>query len=219
MGADELPCHAVLFDCDGVLVDSDASVTRAWRRWAEAYGLDPQTVPSMVHGRRASDSVAQLIGADDRERALATINAYELDDAPQVTAVAGARDLIMSVPDGRRAVVTSGSKALATARLRAAGIDPPPVLITADDIAEGKPAPDGYLQAAAALGVQPADAVVLEDSRAGVEAARSAGAGAVVGVGPAAAGSSADVVVADLRGVRWTGSGLRITGASVAGDP
>lgn len=210
MSVSVLSCRAVLFDCDGVLVDSEASVTRSWRRWAHAYGLDPEAVPSMVHGRRASDSVALLVGSDDHEQALAAINSYELEDAPSVQAVAGAPDLITSVPDARRAVVTSGSSRLAAARLRAAGIAPPSVLVTADDITAGKPAPDGYLRAAEALGFDPADVVVVEDSRAGVEAAYAAGVSAVVGVGPAADDAGADVVVDDLLGVVWTGSGLRI---------
>lgn len=210
MAIAELSCRVVLFDCDGVLVDSDATVTRSWHRWAQAYALEPDAVVSRTHGRRASDSVALLVGETDRAVALERINAYELDDAASVLAIPGALDLISSVPDPARAVVTSGSTALAKARLRAAGIDPPSVLVTGDDIANGKPAPDGYLQAAAALGVAPRDAVVLEDSRTGVEAAHAAGVGGVIGVGPSARDTGADVVVADLRVVTWTGSGLRV---------
>lgn len=214
MPIDHLPCRAVLFDSDGVLVDSDASVTRAWRRWADAYGLDPDEVLSVTHGRRASDTVTELIDAAEREQAVARINQLELDDAAAVTALPGARQLIGSVPEGRRAVVTSGSVALATARLQQAGIEVPVVLVTGDDVEQGKPAPDGYLRAARALGFEPADVVVVEDSTAGVESARSAGVGAVVGVGIAALQTDADVVVDDLRLLSWAGSGL-----SVAHDP
>lgn len=214
MPIDHLPCRAVLFDSDGVLVDSDASVTRAWRRWADAYGLDPDEVLSVTHGRRASDTVTELIDAAEREQAVARINQLELDDAAAVTALPGARQLIGSVPEGRRAVVTSGSVALATARLQQAGIEVPVVLVTGDDVEQGKPAPDGYLRAARALGFEPADVVVVEDSTAGVESARSAGVGAVVGVGAAALQTDADVVVDDLRLLSWAGSGL-----SVAHDP
>ena len=210
MPIDHLPCRAVLFDSDGVLVDSDDSVERAWRRWADAYGLDPDEVLSVTHGRRASDTVAELIDAAGREEAVARINQLELDDAASVSALPGARQLISSVPEGRRAVVTSGSVALATARLQRAGIEVPVVLITGDDVAQGKPEPDGYLRAAAALGVEPADVVVVEDSVAGVEAARSAGVSAVVGVGEPALQTTADVVVDDLRLLTWAGTGLRV---------
>ena len=209
MPTTELTCRAVLFDCDGVLVNSEASVERAWRRWADMYGLDPVTVPRSTLGRRAQDSVADLLSPADRERGLATINALELDDAVSVSAVAGASRLIESIPDSARAIVTSGSQALALARLAAAGILPPALLITGDTVATGKPAPEGYLQAAAALGVRPGDAVVLEDSPAGIEAARAAGVCGVIGVGSTAADTGADVVVNDLSRLRWADGTLR----------
>jgi len=173
------------------------------------YGLDPVTVPRSTLGRRAQDSVADLLSPADRERGLATINALELDDAASVSAVAGATRLIESIPDSARAIVTSGSQALALARLAAAGILPPAVLVTGDTVAAGKPAPEGYLQAATALGVRPGDAVVLEDSPAGIEAARAAGVSGVIGVGSTVADTGADVVVNDLSRLRWADGTLR----------
>jgi len=214
MAAVELTCAAVLFDSDGVLVDSDASVTRAWRRWAAEYGLDADRVVAAVHGRRASDSVAALVDAAVRAEALRAINAYELEDAASVTAIAGARELVARMPPASWAVVTSGVPALARARLGAAGIGLPEVLVSADDVPQGKPAPDGYAAAARALGFGPADAVVVEDAASGVQAARAAGVAAVLGVGARALETDADVVVADLRAVTWTGRGLRVVAPS-----
>lgn len=204
----------ILFDCDGVLVDSDSSVDRAWTRWALEYGLDPDRVIETVHGRRTTDTVALLIPPIDRAAALSAIDSYELEDAATATEIAGARELVASMPSSRWAVVTSGRRALARARLQAAGIDPPPVLVSADDVAAGKPDPEGYLAAAAALGVAAADAIVMEDSRTGVEAGRRACAGNVVGVGSRALSTDADIVVRDLTSLRWD-DGLRIPQASV----
>lgn len=210
--ADEirLPCRGVLFDCDGVLVDSDVSVARSWRRWAEAYGLPADEVAEMVHGRRSQDTVSLLIAEPERVTALATIDRYEVEDARIVTPIPGARELVAAMPEDAWAIVTSGVTALARARLAAAGIPAPDVLVTADDVTAGKPAPDGFAAAASALGLAPRDTVVLEDAPAGVEAARAAGTGAVLGVGPRALETDADVVVADLRAVRWTPDGLAV---------
>jgi sugar-phosphatase len=192
---------ALLFDSDGVLVDSDESVRRAWIRWAEHYGLDPEAVHPEVHGRRAADSVAAMLPAELHTEAIHRINRYELEDVDAVTAVAGARELAASLPSDRWAVVTSGTAALSAARLAAAGISRPAVLVTADDITAGKPAPDGYLAAAVALGRDPGECVVLEDAVSGEAAARAAGVRGVVGVGTRALGTTADVVVRDLTGL------------------
>jgi sugar-phosphatase len=199
-----MPGVAVLFDCDGVLVDSLASVDRAWLRWSNRYGLDADEVAGMIHGRRSADTVALLIEPAGRAEAVAAIDEYELGDAASVTAIAGARELVASIPDGAWALVTSGKAALARARLEAAGIDAPDVFIAADDVERGKPEPDPYLAAAAALGVRPADAIVVEDSPSGVVSGRRAGAGAVVGVGSQAVETDADVVVPDLRDLAWS---------------
>jgi sugar-phosphatase len=117
-------------------------------------------------------------------------------------------------------VVTSGTTPLATARLNAAGLRVPAVLVTADDVENGKPAPDGYLAAAAALGLRPQVTVVLEDSASGVESARAAGVGAVIGVGDRALATDADVVVPDLRALSWNGTGIGVrSGGLLRGAP
>ena len=198
----------ILFDCDGVLVDSDRAVIAAWSRWAREHGLDADDVLAVVHGRRSGDTVAALLPEAQRASALALIDRYEVEAASDVTAVNGARDLISSCPLDRWAVVTSGRRELALARIAAAGLPAPAVLVTADDVRRGKPHPEGYLAAAAQLAADPADAVVVEDSTDGIRAARAAGVGAVLGVGNRA--RDTDAVVPDLVGVRWTDQGLRV---------
>ncbi len=205
-----IPADGVLFDCDGVLVDSDASVAQAWGRWARKYLLDPVEVGEMVHGRRAADTVDLLIGPEHRAAALADINAFEVEDAATVTPVPGAIELTSGMAGARWAVVTSGNRILARARLSAAGIAAPEVLITADDVGNGKPDPEGYLAAADRIGTAAGRTVVFEDADSGVRAARAAGVGIVVGVGARALDTDADIVIEDLRGVSWTGRGLRI---------
>jgi sugar-phosphatase len=205
-----LRCRALLFDCDGVLVDSADTVTRSWTRWALRYSLDPAEVTPLVHGRRSVDTVHMLMPPQHRAQALRTIDTFELEDAGAVRSVAGAHALVSSLPQGSWAVVTSGTTALALARLDAAGIPLPRVVVTADDVTQGKPDPEGYLAAASELGVSPASALVLEDSASGVEAGREAGVAAVVGIGPAALNTDADVVVTDLTSLAWAESGLAV---------
>lgn len=204
-----LPCRGLLFDADGVLVDSDASVETSWTRWARTWGFDPEAVLAMVHGRRSADTVALLVDPADRARALADIDRIEVEDAAAVTALPGAASLLGSLPAGAWAVVTSGTRALATARLAAAGLPAPEVLVTADDVPLGKPDPAGYLLAATRLGVPVAGCVVLEDSPAGVAAGLAAGA-AVVGVGERSLESPARVVVRNLTGLTWDGAALQL---------
>lgn len=169
-----LPCRALLFDCDGVLVDSDDTVARSWTRWALRYGLDPADVSRQVHGRRSVDTVASLIAPERQAEAVRVIDAYELEDARAVRSVAGAPALVASLPPGSWAVVTSGTAALARARLEAAGIPAPRVMITADDVTRGNPDPQGYLAAACGLGVSPTAAGVRSSNpRLGRAQARS----------------------------------------------
>jgi sugar-phosphatase len=205
-----LMTRAVLFDNDGVLVDSDGSVAQAWSRWARHYGLAVDAVVESVHGRRSADTVAAFLPIATRDTALAMINAYEIEDAAAVRALPGARELLAAIPAAQWAVVTSGTSALARARLRAAGLPAPAALVSADDVTRGKPDPEGYLRAAAILGIRIGDAVVVEDSPGGIRAARRAGVGAVVGVSPRAGGCDADVLVTDLRALTWTRDALLI---------
>lgn len=201
----------MLFDCDGVLVDSEAVIYRSWTRWAQHVQVDPAAVLAAVHGRRSQDTVAQFIETVGREQALALIDTIEIDDASAVTAIPGAAELLASIPADHWAIVTSGSLPLASARLTAAGIPTPNVMVTGQDVRQGKPHPEGYLAAARLLRVPPAQCVVVEDAPAGIRAAREAGVGSVLGVGAfGGGGDQPDITVADLRSVHWSNAGLEV---------
>lgn len=206
-----LPCHGVLFDCDGVLVDSEAIILNSWRRWAREVGVSPSAVLATVHGRRSQDTVAQFVRPEDREEALALIDAIEIEDGAQVTPIPGAVGLLSSIPEGRWAIFTSGSRALAATRLAAAGIPTPTVMVTGDEVTHGKPHPEGYLTAAARLGIATKNCIVVEDAAAGIRAAWAAGVRSVLGVGHHNIGDQVPTVtIPDLCDVRWTRAGLEV---------
>lgn len=169
--------EAVLFDMDGTLVDSDKAVERAWRTWAIEHGVDPSAALAIAPGRPAGQTVRALLpGASDETVAAAAARqlALQYDDLGDVAAAAGTAELLagIAVP---WAVVTSADRRLADARLRTSGICPP-LLITAEDVPAGKPDPAGYRLAAAGLGADLRRCLVVEDSAAGIEAGRAAGA-------------------------------------------
>lgn len=186
----DVSAAAFLFDMDGTLVDSTALVERTWRDFAAEHGLDAAEVIGHAHGRRTADTVVRFLGErpDAEELALA-LESVEDGQAEGVVEIAGAAVLLGRLVDEGApvAVVTSARHELAVARLAAAGLPVPEVLVGADDVQAGKPAPDGYLAAAAALGVDPVDCVAFEDTEAGLEAVLASGATAVL-VGDLAAG-------------------------------
>jgi mannitol-1-/sugar-/sorbitol-6-phosphatase len=165
----------VLSDLDGVLVDSHASIMRAWRWWGRRHGLEEAAIAAVEHGRPSGEIIAALAPALDAVAESRAIELRQAQDTDGVVALPGARDVLRAFGPDRVAVVTSCTVPLARARLRAAGLEVPPVLVTADRLARGKPDPEGYLLAARELGADPADCVVLEDAPAGVEAGRAAG--------------------------------------------
>ena len=168
-------CRAILFDLDGVLVDSKRHIEQQWRSWALAKGLSPEPFLRVCHGRRALETIR--LGAPELD-AEAEIAAFEPDPASEVaelTPVKGAAHLLQLLPAGSWAVATSGTRATATARLYGVGLPEPAVLICAEDVVRGKPDPDVYLTAAARLEVIPSDCIVVEDAPAGIDAARAAG--------------------------------------------
>ena len=167
--------RAVLSDLDGVLVDSAAVIEQTWRGFADRHGLDPDEVVAAGHGRRSIDLIRLVAPHLDAEIEAANVEREEIAQASGLRPLPGARELVDAVPAERFAIVTSGSRALALARLRAAGLPVPAVLVTAEEVDDGKPHPAGYLRAAELLGVDPAHSVVLEDAPAGVEAGRAAG--------------------------------------------
>ena len=199
----QLTADALLFDLDGVLVDSTANVERHWRDWANGNGLDADRVLSVVHGRRAIDSIREQAPHLDAERELATLVEAEMRDTSGILVFDGAADLLSSIPRGHWAIVTSGTHGVASARLRTAGLPIPEVLVTADRVSRGKPDPEGYLAAARALGFTAAGCIVVEDAPAGVEAARRAGMRCIAITTTHAAGelTAATVVVRALRDI------------------
>jgi mannitol-1-/sugar-/sorbitol-6-phosphatase len=200
----------LLLDCDGVLVDSHDAAAVAWNRWAARWAPGFDFHRDIEHGRRIEDVVAELVGSTgDVATAVTELTQLELACATDVAAIPGARDLLTSLPAGRWAVVTSGSRALASARMASAGLPEARMLITAEDVEHGKPSPDPYLLAADRLGLPAARCAVFEDAPAGVQAARAAGVATVIGVGTAA-GPDVTATVADLRGVRFDGRRLDI---------
>jgi len=168
-------CTAILFDLDGVLVDSTAAVGRAWHRWAIKHGLEPKAVVHAAHGRRTVETMRALVPHLDSTDEARTMENEEARDMEGVTVVPGADQLLRSLPDGQWGIVTSGTRTMATARLRDTGHVIPKVLVTADDVVDGKPHPEPYLKGAKGLGVAPELCVVFEDAPAGIRAAHAAG--------------------------------------------
>jgi len=172
---------AFLFDMDGTLIDSSRPMERIWGRWARRHGLDFAALLPTIHGVRAIDTVRRLAipGVDPLVEA-GIIEREEVEDVDGVTPIAGAIEFLAALPPARWTVVTSAPRALARARLGAAGIPVPAALVSGEDVAAGKPAPDCYLLGAKRLGFTAADCIVFEDAAAGVESAIAAGAELVV---------------------------------------
>ncbi|MFZ0796979.1 MAG: HAD family hydrolase [Terriglobales bacterium] len=169
-------CRALLFDLDGVLIDSTPAVARVWSRWAAEHGLDPETVVRQAHGRPSRTTIGELLpGADidceDRE-----VERREMEDLDGVVLLPGARELLNALPPERWTIATSCTRSLAEVRMRAAGLPIPKAMITSTDVKIGKPDPEPYLKAAAQLGFAASDCIVIEDAPAGVRAGKAAGA-------------------------------------------
>lgn len=170
-----LDARALLFDMDGVLVDSMATIERHLREWSELRGLDAEHVVATAPGRTNADLVALLTPHLDTRAEAERLARQEATDTEGMKACAGALETLDTLPKGTWAVVTSGHRAVAQARLGAAGLPIPDVMVTADDVRIGKPDPQGYSDAARQLGADPADCIVLEDAPSGIAAGRAAG--------------------------------------------
>lgn len=160
---------------DGILISSLGSVERSWTKWANLRGVDPEYAISVVHGRRAIDSVRSLRPDLDAEAELRIIEDFECDDNEGLRVLPGVLDLLKALPPERWTVVTSATERLARVRLAAGGVPVPAHLVTAETVQHGKPDPAPFLAGAALLGFRPEDCVVFEDSASGVEAGRAAG--------------------------------------------
>jgi sugar-phosphatase len=193
-----------LFDLDGVLVDSTASIERTWRIWAGRHGLDAARIVEFAHGRRSEETLRAFAPHLDADAEARKLERIELEAAANVLKVEGASDLLAAIPAESWAVVTSGTRAIATARMSHTDLPVPRVVVSADDVENGKPDPECYLKAAELLGVSPESCLVVEDAPPGIRAARSAGM-AVVAVAtthPASELSEADAVTQALNDLR-----------------
>jgi len=211
-----MDCSAVLFDLDGVLIDSTPAVARVWSGWATEHGLDPQTVVRIAHGRPSRTTIRELlphadVALEDRE-----VERREMQDLDGVVLLPGARQLLDSLPPDRWTIATSCTRPLAEVRLRAAGLPIPTTMVTSTDVKIGKPDPEPYLKAAGKLGIAASECVVIEDAPAGVRAGKSAGARVIALLTtmtrPELEQASADWVVrdcSDLSAFR-NGDGLRL---------
>jgi sugar-phosphatase len=195
-------CSAVVFDLDGVLVDSTAYVEQQWRRWATSRGLRPEPFLRVCHGRRALETIRMAAPHLDAEAEVRAFVPLEVGTSEPLGPLPGALRLLTALPPGTWAVATSGSRAVATTRLRRAGLPIPPVLVCAEDVTRGKPSPDAYLLAARSLGCPPEQILVVEDAPAGIQAARTAGM-AIIGLTTthSAVLLDADACAASLVGV------------------
>jgi sugar-phosphatase len=197
-------CDAVLFDLDGVLVDSAVCVERHWRRWAAEHGLDSEEIMRFAHGRPTVETIRLVAPHLPAELEAARLDASEAFDTDGVVEVLGAAKLLRSLPRNAWAIATSGTRDTALTRLRHTGLPLPAVLITAGDVKRGKPDPEAYLLAAAKLDVTPERCVVVEDAPAGIEAGHAAGMRvvALATTHSHAELSAADVTAAQLADVR-----------------
>jgi mannitol-1-/sugar-/sorbitol-6-phosphatase len=193
--------RAVLFDLDGVLVESREATERVWLAWALKNGIGEEELRSAMHGVRSVEVVRALRPDSDFVAEAEAIEEAQALDTQGLRAIPGAAEALLALREDRVAAVTSATRPLAAARLAAVGIEPLAVMVNAEDVSRGKPDPEGYRAAARRLGVDRSEALVVEDAPPGVAAGRAAGA-AVVGVTSTHAAeelSAADVVIPTLE--------------------
>lgn len=170
----QIHCAALLFDLDGVLVDSTPAVARVWGRWAIEHGFNPQEVVARAHGRPSLATVRDFLPHADHETENREVERREIEDLQGVVPLPGALELLARLPEDRWTIVTSCTRRLAEVRLRAAGLPVPKKMITSNDITHGKPHPEPYLKGAFVLSFPATECVVVEDAPAGVRAGKAA---------------------------------------------
>ena len=169
-------CRGVLFDLDGVLVDSTPAVARVWASWAREHGFEPDEVVKKAHGRPSIATIRELLPQADHAVEDREVERREIADVEGVIPLPGAMELLQALPLQRWAIVTSCTRPLAGVRIGAAGLPKPKHLVTSSDVRRGKPDPEPYLKGAQLLGVPPSECVVIEDAPAGIRAGKVAGA-------------------------------------------
>lgn len=172
----QIHCAALLFDLDGVLINSTPAVARVWRKWAVERGFNPDEVVERAHGRPSLTTVREYLPDADHHAENREVERREIQDLDGVVPLPGAIDLLASLPPDRWTIVTSCTRALAEVRIKAAGLPLPPRMITSTDIVNGKPNPEPFIKGAALLGVPAERCLVFEDVPAGVQAGKAAGA-------------------------------------------
>lgn len=172
---------AFLFDMDGTILSSIAAAERCWANWARKHGIDVETFLPTIHGMRAIETISRLnLPGIDLATEIEELTQAEFDDVEGIESIGGAVAFLEALPADRWAIVTSAPRRLALRRLEAAGLPVPQLIVTGEDVANGKPAPDCFLLAASKLGLSPADCLVFEDAPAGIQAAEAAGTKVVV---------------------------------------
>jgi sugar-phosphatase len=171
-----IKCSGVLFDLDGVLVDSTPAVARVWASWAHEHGFDPDEVVRKAHGRPSITTIRELLPGADHAAEDREVERREIADTDGVIPLPGAMELLQALPLERWAIVTSCTRALAYVRIAAAGLPKPKHLVTATDVRNGKPSPEPYLKGAKFLGVPASECLVFEDAPAGIRAGKAAAA-------------------------------------------
>jgi sugar-phosphatase len=171
----QIQCSALLFDLDGVLIDSTPAVARVWHAWAVEHGFDPEEVVAHAHGRPSLTTVREYLPHADHAAENREVERREIADLEGVVPLPGALDLLASLPEDRWTIVTSCTRRLAEVRIKAAGLPLPARMVTATDITHGKPHPEPYLKGAALLGFSAAQCLVVEDAPAGIRSGKSAG--------------------------------------------
>jgi sugar-phosphatase len=171
-----IQCSALLFDLDGVLIDSTPAVARVWTKWAMERGFDPEQVVEHAHGRPSITTIRHFLPSADHELENREVERREIDDVDGIIVLPGALELLKILPPDRWTIATSCTRPLAEVRLRAAGLPIPDLMVTATDVINGKPHPEPFLKAAGKLNVPATECVVFEDVPAGVRAGKAAGA-------------------------------------------
>jgi sugar-phosphatase len=204
--------EAVIFDLDGTLIDSTPAVVRAWATWASEYGFAPIDL-NRYHGTPSASTVRALMPEDLHEAGMRRITELELADLDDIIVLPGATEALASLVGAKSAIATSCTVPLAKARITAAQLEPPTVLVTADDVVNGKPHPEPFLQAAQRLGADPGRCLVVEDAPKGLDAAQAAGCFTLAVVTTTAREAlHADAIVTDLSEVRFDANheGIRV---------
>ena len=172
----QITCSAVLFDLDGVLINSTPAVARVWRQWAIERGFNPEEVVHKAHGRPSIATIRDYLPDADHEAENLVVERREIEDTAGVVPLPGTLDFLNQLPPDRWAIVTSCTRPLAEVRIQAAGLPIPQYFLTSNDITRGKPDPEPYIKGAALLGLTPPECVVVEDVPAGIRSGKSAGA-------------------------------------------